>query len=685
MTNNSLIASVALFSELYDSEKDLYDVIAEFIKGAIQIEKLWTFSPTEITTLLKRVYGFDIPEAVTTTVLKNRLRNEGFLNYEVGIYTATDKLINTNKTIETEFYNNKNIYSEITNKLIEYVENHENRKLSIPEKNDYGNLLNTFLLGNHLSDENAKYISSFIISNQYDKGFVSDLNTVKEGLVLYSGIRYTSDLNQLGSWNSELTIFLDTEHLFNALGFNGVVYEEIFHDFFKLVNEINISNRNKTGKSKIHLKYFEENKKGVEDFFYAAEMTLKNRGSVDPSKTAMLSILNGCKSPSDIINKKTKFFSDLTVKGIKIEEPIDYYANVDLNIESEETVSELNKISKENKRYFNAEECLHFLKIFTKINVLRNGINNTGFDNVKYIFLTGNRAAMFYAFNTKVKFGEKDTIYATDIDFITNRFWFKLKKGFSNSDGLPKSFDVVTNAQIVISSLINRSVSKRYEELLVDLKTGNITKEQAIDLSYTLREKPSKPEDVTLDSIENNLQLIDDESFEKHLREKETLLRLVNEGNEAKQELKRRDKIDKLNEFEKQERQYTLRKAEFGQEKWNESILKFNSDFRYLLLIWTPELISVFFGFLVKVNKNLNEYLESIGNKQYIFWVILALFVSFSQLGKSYFFNKERAKNGWKWFCSFFSPSQRSKIKSIEMEKSSLEFGLSNPKPTIEI
>jgi hypothetical protein len=373
------------------------------------------------------------------------------------------------------------------------------------------------------------------------------------------------------------------------------------------------------------------------------------------------------------------------LKGIKIEEPINYYENIELNVESEETVSELNKIAKENKKHFDADECRHFLKIFTKINVLRNGINNTGFDNVKYIFLTGNRAAMHYAFNTKVKFGAKDTTYATDIDFITNRFWFKLKKGFSNSTDLPKSFDVVTNAQIVISSLINRSVSKRYEELLTDLKTGKITKEQAVDLSYALREKPSKPEDVTLNSIENNLQLIDDESFEKHLREKETLLRLVNEGNEAKEELKRRDEAEKLKELGEQKKQYLLKKQEFVRKKWNESTTKFNSDFRYLLLVWTPELISVFLGFFVKVNKSLNDYLESLGNKQYLFWLSLAIFVSFSQLGKSYFFNKERAKNGWQWACSFFSLKQRNTIKSVEEEKSNLEFEKANEEPSIKM
>lgn len=295
MTDNSLIASVALFGELYDSEKDLYDVIAEFIKSTVLIEKIWSFSPSEMTTCLKKVYGFDIPEAVIKSTLKNRLKNEGFLNYEQGIYSATEKLINTNERIGLELNKNKNIYQEITQKLIHFIENYENRVLFDSEKKDCERFLCSFLFGtNHVPDIYIKYITSLIIQNKDDIKFVSDLNSVKEGLILYSGIKYTSDLNQLGTWNTELTVFLDTEHLFNALGYNGIVYEEIFHDFYKLVGEINLSNKRKTGKNKIHLKYFDEIKKEIDDFFYAAEMTVKNRGSFDPSKTAMISISNGC-------------------------------------------------------------------------------------------------------------------------------------------------------------------------------------------------------------------------------------------------------------------------------------------------------------------------------------------------------------------------------------------------------
>jgi hypothetical protein len=47
--------------------------------------------------------------------------------------------------------------------------------------------------------------------------------------------------------------------------------------------------------------------------------------------------------------------------------------------------------------------------------------------------MTENRFALYLAHNYSVKFENQDIPFAKDIDFITNKFWFKLKKGFSDS------------------------------------------------------------------------------------------------------------------------------------------------------------------------------------------------------------------------------------------------------------
>ena len=50
MKNNNLLASVALFSELYNSEtyKSIPDILAEFIKGAIVYEQKYSVNSTEL-------------------------------------------------------------------------------------------------------------------------------------------------------------------------------------------------------------------------------------------------------------------------------------------------------------------------------------------------------------------------------------------------------------------------------------------------------------------------------------------------------------------------------------------------------------------------------------------------------------------------------------------------------------
>lgn len=79
---------------------------------------------------------------------------------------------------------------------------------------------------------------------------------------------------------------------------------------------------------------------------------------------------------------------------------------------------------------------------------------------------------MYLAHQSKVKFEEDDIPFAKDIDFITNKFWFKLKKGFSNKSSLPKSFDVVTKAQIILSSQLNQCCVQAIINFKSKLKTA---------------------------------------------------------------------------------------------------------------------------------------------------------------------------------------------------------------------
>lgn len=77
---SKLLASLVIFRELFDKQKDIYSVIAEFLKEIIVIYGKHQFNLTEITNLLNNTFDFSLPEAVVNTALKrlSLLKENGF-------------------------------------------------------------------------------------------------------------------------------------------------------------------------------------------------------------------------------------------------------------------------------------------------------------------------------------------------------------------------------------------------------------------------------------------------------------------------------------------------------------------------------------------------------------------------------------------------------------------------------
>lgn len=68
--------------------------------------------------------------------------------------------------------------------------------------------------------EYSQYISAFILKNEKDGEFKASLNKIREGVILYSGLKYNTNLSETGSWKNELTVYLDTEIIFHFYGLN---------------------------------------------------------------------------------------------------------------------------------------------------------------------------------------------------------------------------------------------------------------------------------------------------------------------------------------------------------------------------------------------------------------------------------------------------------------------------------
>lgn len=195
MNENNLIASVALFSELYNNEKfsNVTDILAEFIKGVVVQENKWTITSTELTYLLEKIYDFKIPESVVRTTVRNRLKDTVISRDGHYVFDAIIK--NDFEELNSEFISIQSKQKIIIEQLLNYIEEIEKNKISEDEKHFVIENFNKYLLDNGVTDKYSKYISAFIIKNQSNFEFTNNLNLIREGIILYQGIKYTADIN----------------------------------------------------------------------------------------------------------------------------------------------------------------------------------------------------------------------------------------------------------------------------------------------------------------------------------------------------------------------------------------------------------------------------------------------------------------------------------------------------------
>lgn len=602
MTEKKLLASVALFSELYNSDKysNISGIIAEFIKGAIVLHNKFSLTSYELKKLLKDTYDFNLPEGVIKTVVHSNLKD--LVEVENKVFTFNNSFKDEFQNVEGELEERNTINDSIFKSLVLYISEKEKRKLSEKEEEVIFENFNQFLFENGTSDKYSDHISSFIIKNETDANFVNNINDIREGLILYHGIRYTADINELGTWKTKLVLYLNTEYLFNALEYNGLLFKEIFDDFYKLVSEINSK-----GEQKIFLKYLPETMDEVENFFTTAESILKGRKKLMPWKTAMKSIVDSCKSPSEIVTHKVGFYSKLENLGIELQEfdyDLDEYS--EFNVVDESIIEKLKGISKEKKKWFDEESCYYFFNIFTKVNFFRKGNNRKSFSKIGHLFISDSGFAKYLGHNNSVKFESCDLTFAKDIDFVTTQFWIKLKKGFSEKTEFPKSFNVLTKAKITIASHINNSMSKEFDQLVKDTEQGKISKEDALARSYALREKPNLPIEITSENIDETFDFLNNEShmeniYQEQIKKDELIKETQKQNQELQEEIERRNKIDR----EREERE----KAELLKKEQEEKRTKYEEDFQ-------------------EYKNNLNDYClgewdKSVAIKKWHFWKYL--------------------------------------------------------------
>lgn len=501
--SNKLLASYALFKGLFDKGKDIYGVIAEYLKKTISDKGLYNFTLDEITQILNSEFEFNIPNAVVKTSL-NRIDNLTKIGANYTVNNPNDFISSDFNKFEQD-YQNKN--ETIIQTLIKYVEEIKQIKLDEKERTTLTHSFCNYILDKQNGNESLEYITSFILKHENDVSFKEQIDKIREGVILYSGIKFNNDVNNFGAWKSEFTIYIETEILFHLAGFNGELYKILATDLMQFISEIN----QKAGKRIIKLKYFADVKIEIEGFFTKAKYLLEGNLKPNPSITAMVAIINGCKSISDIQAKKTDFYELLKRNLIEEDDYVDYFAekNFKYNIVSNELIE---KISKELDK-----DATSYLKFLNYISIHRKEAFENNFENVKSILLSGNSTTLKVAWIDLLK-EDGNVPLATTMSFLTNKFWFKLNKGFGKST-LPKSFDIISKSQIILSSILNRKIGNEFENLQDEFKNGKLNEEQVKARLVDLKNNVRKPEDIVKDNIDDVLQVITEDSLDKFIEE----------------------------------------------------------------------------------------------------------------------------------------------------------------------
>lgn len=501
-----ILASYVTYKELSSrgNYKSPYQILAEFIKYIIYEKKLYAFSIGEIKSRVENEFEFYLPDAV----LKSALKKIDFVTYDTtGNYCVNVEKVRVNG--ELKKYRNlaENTEISILEQLISFVEE-KNYKLNNREKKELMRAFGSYLIDESNGNKYQEEISSFIIKKSDDKKITEYLNSVREGVILYTGLNYNID--EIGSLKKDLTLYLDMEVLFDIYGYNGEVFQSLALDLFKLARDANSKEK------RIRLRYFEETKTEIDLFFAKAEEIVKGKVLLKDN-VAMKAITNGCQDVSDISDRKADFYTKLRYSyGIIQDDRDSYYYKSDIAANLEWTFSEEEKKD---------QEVQFAVKMISHINKLRNNKPFYEYTESEAIFITETRKIQEYSrkmvdlISNEIDSGKKMVGYAISMGMITNILWYKLSKGFGNND-FPQNINSVLKAKIVLSNLISQNVSKKFDECKKAYQKGELDEQQLAARLLALRERAVKPEDINTDNLEDSLNF-DSKHIERFEAERE--------------------------------------------------------------------------------------------------------------------------------------------------------------------
>ena len=365
------------------------------------------------------------------------------------------------------------------------------------------------------------YFSRFMLSEENDKE--SEPNYIISGL---KDITESTDLNTIGSWTTQLTIYLDTEELFSVYGYNGDLHSRILNDFLSLVREAN------KRKKYIQLKYLDETKNVIDGYFKQAERIINKLDRPD-GKPAMNTILSRCQDKGDVLEERGKFYAFLQASDIEYDERSICVDDMNGNLQTTDNLDAIQTDAASSSLTISEEDIVKYLRIFSIINGKRRSIHKSSFEKCQCVLLSESSIPKFISRHSSIREGTNFT-YSTTMDYAISRLWFRLHKGIMRNQ-TPASLDVMNRVKLVMTSLLHRSVVDKYDEL----RTKSYDDDTRIHIYNEIRAYEMHPEDITDANIDDIVGFIEIKDVETLRREKAELQEQASRGNIAIMELQK--------------------------------------------------------------------------------------------------------------------------------------------------
>lgn len=519
---NNLLATYITYKELYESgNKDVYDIISEFIKYTILDEGKTIYTRIELSDCIESKFGIVIPSLVLHSATK---RLEGIERKERKYYIDLSKFDRDDK-FETIQKQSLSLSDIILNQCLDYVKDNEHDIYSSYSSGEIKTAFLDFLLDKSVDLKLGTCFSKYVLQNSKNEEFIYQLNQIRAGHILYVGLSFNDNVGVNQGMQADITVYLDMEILFNLVGYNGLLFQKLSKDFLSIVQQIN---KNKNGS--IKLKYFSETNREIDNFFAKAESLVRRHDIVNPGLPAMEAILKNCRSVSDVVDKHSDFKFELLEMGIVEDAKKNYYSSQydKYNLEDQKIVDYFSE--SETDKNDNSTR----LALVSHINKLRFGKPFTDYALCEAILLTEtkNTIQMSEYFISELEENSDNKHYvplAVNMYTLTNALWYRLN-GALSVEKYPSTVDAVIRAQTVLSSLVNRNIYIKYKECINDYNEGILTKDKLIARISRFKNLSHIPEKIDEQSVEEIVEFLSDSDISKYDDE---ISMLVNENKQV--------------------------------------------------------------------------------------------------------------------------------------------------------